>query len=70
MDFPSLLQNFLDYLIQLEDDLYSRNVCNIFIDWVGDTDKLNCILTYLSEADLEIPIIEMYCLLFGIREHR
>lgn len=51
MDYPTLLCNFLDYLT-LIGDFYSH-VCRIFIDWVGDEDKLNAILTYFTECDLD-----------------
>ncbi|CAD8115043.1 unnamed protein product [Paramecium primaurelia] len=66
MDYPMLLCNFLDYLTQIGDFL--SHVCRIFIDWVGDDDKLNAILTYFSECDLDQPINQLYAIIFGIRE--
>ncbi|CAD8127527.1 unnamed protein product [Paramecium sonneborni] len=68
MDYPILLNNFLDYLTQIGDIV--SNVCKIFIDWVGDEDKLNAILTYFSECDLDQAINQLYAIIFGIREHR
>ncbi|CAK67177.1 unnamed protein product (macronuclear) [Paramecium tetraurelia] len=68
MDYSTLLCNFLDYLTQIGDFL--NHVCRIFIDWVGEEEKLNAILTYLSECDLDQPINQLYAIIFGIREHR
>lgn len=51
MDYPMLLGNFLDYLSQIGE--FQSHVCRIFIDWVGEEDKLNAILTYFNECDLD-----------------
>ncbi|CAD8211424.1 unnamed protein product [Paramecium octaurelia] len=68
MDYSTLLCNFLDYLTQIGDFL--NHVCRIFIDWVGEEEKLNAILTYLAECDLDSPINQFYAIIFGIRDHR
>lgn len=50
-------------------DELNDNLCRVFKGWLNDSEKGNSVLRYIIDADIEMPFIELYCMMFGIKEY-